>query len=146
MWASAFTAWGPDNREAAVRVASPFWGQEAASLNLEVKASDPSHNPYLALGAVIAAGMDGVNRKLDPGEPMLVDPGDLSPEELRRRGIRRLPASLGEAADCLEQDELLLSALGPTLARSYLTVKRAEQRAFAMQDVDFELKHHFHTF
>ena len=50
MWAAAFTAWGPDNREGAVRIASPFWGQEANSINFEIKASDPGNNPYLALG------------------------------------------------------------------------------------------------
>src|SRR5215470_12403520 len=53
-WASAYRAWGPDNREAALRVASTFWGHEAASANVELKACDSSSNPYLALGAVIA--------------------------------------------------------------------------------------------
>jgi glutamine synthetase len=146
MWAGAFTAWGPDNREGAVRIASPFRGQEATSINFEVKASDPSNNPYLALGALIAAGMDGVSRKLDPGEPMLSDPGSLSDDELKRRGIHRLPGSLAQAADNLAQDEVLMDALGSTLAQAYLTVKRAEHRVFAAQDTDFEIKHHFHTF
>ena len=146
LWASAFTAWGPDNREGAVRIASPFWGQEATSINFELKASDCSNNPYLALGGVIAAGLDGVTRKLDPGEPMLTDPGDLAEEELKRRGISRLPGSLAEAADNLEKDEVLMDALGPMLAQSFLTVKRSEYRAFAAQDVDYEIKHHFYTF
>ena len=146
MWASAFTAWGPDNREGAVRIASPFWGQEAASINFELKASDASNNPYLALGAVIAAGLDGLDRKLDPGEPMLVDPGDLSEEELKRRGIHRLPTSLSEALDNLEKDGLLLEALGSLLAKSFLAVKRSEYQAFVDGDVDFEIKHHIYTF
>jgi glutamine synthetase len=146
MWASAFTAWGPDNREGAVRIASPFWGHEATSINLELKSSDPSNNPFLAMGGMIAAGLDGVARKLDPGEPALIDPGNLSDEELKQRGIRRLPGSQAEALDNLEKDELLMDALGPMLAQSYLTVKRSEYRAFAEQDVDFEMKHHFHKF
>ena len=146
MWASAFTAWGPDNREGAVRIASPLWGQEAASINFEMKASDPSNNPYLALGALIAAGLDGVTRKLDPGEPMLTDPGRLSDQELKCRGIQRLPSSLSEAADNLEKDEVLMDALGSTLAQAYLTVKRSEHCEFAAQDMEFEIKHHIYTF
>jgi glutamine synthetase len=58
LWSSAYTAWGPDNREASVRVASGLWSNEAASVNLELKASDPSNNPYLALGGLLAAGLD----------------------------------------------------------------------------------------
>ncbi len=146
MWASAFTSWGPDNREAAIRIASPFWDQEAASINLEVKSSDPSNNPYLALGGVIAAGIDGVVNKLDPGEPMLTDPGDLSRGELDRRGICRLPESLAQAVDNLEKDAFLMDALGPMLAKSYLAVKRAEHRSFATKDIDFEVHHHINTF
>ena len=52
-WSSAYTSWGPDNREAAVRVASGAWGRERATLNFELKASDPSNNPYLALGGIL---------------------------------------------------------------------------------------------
>ena len=146
MWASAFAGWGPDNREAAVRIASPFWGQEANSINFELKSSDPSNNPYLALGGVIAAGLDGLARQLDPGEPLLVDPCDMSQQELEQRHIRSLPTTLAEAVDNLEKDEVLVEALGPLLTQSYLTVKRSEYTAFAAQDVDFELKHHFYIF
>jgi len=146
MWASAYDVWGPDNREAAVRIASPFWDHAQESINFEVKSSDPSNNPYLALGATIAAGLDGVTRRLDPGEPALTDPGDLDDLELKKRGIRRLPDSLDEALDNLERDELLMDALGPVLAGSFLAVKRSEYRAFAVEDVAFEVRHHFHKF
>jgi glutamine synthetase len=146
MWASAFTAWGPDNREGAVRIASPFSGQEQASINFELKSSDASNNPYLALGAVIAAGLDGVARSLDPGDPALDDPGSLSEAELKQRGIQHLPGSLAEALDNLEKDEVLMQALGPTLAGAYLAVKRSEYEAFAAGDADFEFRRHFHVF
>jgi glutamine synthetase len=145
-WSSAYTAWGPDNREAAVRVASKRRGLEMASTNIELKPSDPSNNPYLALGGLLAAGLDGIARKLDPGDPALVDPDALGHEERRRRGIARLPATLGEALDALERDEVLCAALGETLAREYLIVKRSEVRAFAGQDVAFELAHHFYRY
>jgi glutamine synthetase len=145
-WSSAYTAWGPDNREAAVRVPSKRRGLEMESTNLELKPSDPSNNPYLALGGLLAAGLDGMVRKLDPGEPTLVDPDTLSDAERQRRGIRRLPVSLGEALDALERDEVLVSALGDTLAREYLAVKRSEVRGFEGKDVDFELRHHFYKY
>ena len=142
MWASAFTAWGPDNREGAVRIASPYWDHQADSINFEIKASDPSNNPYLALGSVIAAGLDGVERNLDPGQPMLKDPGDLSEADRKRYGIKPLPSNLAEALDNLEKDEYLREMLGSVLASAYLTVKRSEYDSFAAEDLDFELDHH----
>jgi glutamine synthetase len=145
-WASAYTAWGPDNREAAVRIASKRRGLEMESTNLELKPCDPSCNPYLALGALLAAGLDGVERKLDPGEPALADPDTLSDAERKQRGIRRLPASLGEALDALEKDAVLCAALGEALAREYLAVKRSEVRGFEGKGVDFEIEHHFYKY
>jgi glutamine synthetase len=145
-WSSAYTAWGPDNREAAVRVPSTFPSDRAGSTNAELKASDSSSNPYLALGGVLAAGLDGVTRALEPGDPVLVDPGALSERERRERRIHRYPTTLGEALDQLERDAALMSALGPTLARAYLAVKRSEAEAFGREDTAFETKHHFWKF
>jgi glutamine synthetase len=138
--------WGPDNREAAVRVPSTFSSDVAGSTNAELKASDSSSNPYLALGGLLAAGLDGVARSLDPGEAVLVDPGGLSETERRQRGIQRYPTTLGAALDRLEADSVLMAALGPTLARAYLAVKRSEAEAFGREDVAFETKHHFWKF
>jgi len=145
-WASAYTAWGPDNREAAVRIPSKRWGLEMESTNLELKPCDPSNNPYLALGGLLAAGLDGMARKVDPGEPALTDPDTLSEAERKRRGIRRLPTSLGEALDALERDQVLREALGDVLAREYLTVKRSEVRGFEGKDVAFEIEQHFYKY
>ena len=103
-WSSAYTAWGPDNREAAIRVPSQTQLNRAASANLELKASNSSSNPYLSLGGVLAAGLDGVKRQLTPGKPALDDPGNYSDEERRKLGIRRYPANLKEALDNLEKD------------------------------------------
>jgi glutamine synthetase len=145
-WSSAFLCWGMDNREAAVRVPSRMWGLEEASANLELKPSDATGNPYLALGAYIHAGLDGVRNKLDPGRPVDTDPATLSAAARRRRGIDRLPASLGEALDALEADELLMEALGPLRRSAYVAVKRSEVAAFAAHDAAFESFHHFTKF
>ncbi|MFQ5897926.1 MAG: glutamine synthetase family protein [Candidatus Methylomirabilia bacterium] len=145
-WSSAYTAWGPDNREAAIRIPSKRRGLEMESTNLELKPCDPSNNPYLALGSLLAAGLDGIERKLAPGEPALVDPDTLSDEERRRLGIRRLPASLGEALDALERDEVLRGALGEMLIKEYLAVKRSEVRGFEGKDTAFEIDQHFYKY
>jgi glutamine synthetase len=126
MWSSAYISYGPDNREAAVRLASPVAGAEATSANIELKPVDVTANPYLALAAVLAAGMDGMERGLDPGEPTMVDPATLGEEERVSRGILPLPASLDEALDALEQDEVLIEALGEPLVRTHLAVARAQ--------------------
>jgi glutamine synthetase len=141
-WSSAFTCWGMDNREAAVRVPSRMWGLDEASTNLELKPSDATGNPYLALGAYVHAGLDGVRNRLDPGRPVDVDPAALSRATRSRRGIRRLPESLGAALDALEADELLMEALGPLRRTAYLAVKRSEVDAFGARDDAFECAQH----
>jgi glutamine synthetase len=129
MWSGAYLCYGPDNREAAVRICSPIGA--AGSVNLELKPVDSTGNPYLALGAFIYAGIDGIRRILDPGEPLLVDPATMESATRERLGVVRLPASLGAALDALESDSCLMSALGPLRSAAYLAVKRSEVRHFA---------------
>jgi len=142
-WSSAYTAWGFENREAAVRVPSRYWDDEEGSTNLELKASDNTSNPYIALGGVIAAALDGIARELDPGEPVQQDPGNLTDKEREQRGVRRFPTTSKEALDELERDQVLMNALGSGLATEYLKVRRAEAAAYAEQDDKFELDNHF---
>ncbi len=145
-WSSAYTAFGPDNREAAVRIASTFWGNEEASINLELKSSDSSGNPYLALGALLAVGLDGIEHQWQPSAVVTVDPAEMSEEERVEAHIERLPATLSEAADNLAQDEALKAAMGPALHEAYLLVKRSEADHFRGQDAVYELQHHFQKF
>jgi glutamine synthetase len=126
MWSSAFAAYGPDNREAAIRLASPMAGAEAATANIEIKPMDVTANPYLALATVLIAGMDGMDRGLDPGEPTTVDPATLSDEERAVGNLRPLPASLDTALNALENDGVLIEALGAPLVRTHLAVGRAQ--------------------
>lgn len=141
-WSSAYVCWGYENREAAVRVPSVYWGKESESTNLEVKCVDSSCNPYLALAAVIACGLDGVERKLEPPEPLDCDPSSLSMDTARALGVRRLPTSLKEALAELEKDSLLVEVLGAEMTKTFVIVKSSEHAAFADKDVEFELAHH----
>jgi glutamine synthetase len=145
-WAGAFACWGFDNREAPVRVASPFAGAEEASTNAELKTCDASCNPYLALGGLIAAGLDGVERGLELPEPVDVDPARLSDEERARRGIAPLPTTQAEALDALARDTVLTEALGPVLTESYLAVRRSEWAAYSTGDAAFEFQGHFEKY
>jgi glutamine synthetase len=145
-WASATTGWGFDNKEVALRVCSPFYKREEQSYNLEFKPSDASANPYLALGALIASGLDGIERQLEPGEPCAHDPARMSADDLARGKVRPLPSSMGAALDELEKDTVLLGGMGELLARCYLAVRRSEDEAFSAEDEDFEIRNHFYRF
>jgi glutamine synthetase len=142
-WAGAFVCWGHDNREAPVRVPSVFRRMEEASTNVELKAADASSNPWLAVGGLIAAGLDGVERGLEPPEPVEVDPATLDDEERERLGIAPMPGSQAEALDALAADDVLLAALGPVLAQSYLAVRRSEWAVYSEGDEAFEQQGHF---
>lgn len=145
-WAGAYVCWGHDNREAPVRVASVFSGSEEASTNAELKACDASCNPYLAVGGLIAAGLDGLARGLEPPEPVEVDPATIAEDERTRRGILALPSTQAEALDALSADDVLTEALGPVLVDSYLTVRRSEWAAYSAGDAAFEQQGHFEKY
>jgi glutamine synthetase len=119
-----------------------------ASINLELKPADSSANPYIALGGLIAAGLDGMARRLQPGAGQLVevDPATIPPEARERRGLHRLPSHLGEAIAALENDTVLLDALDQTLAQAYLAIRRGDLAFFAEHDEAFELSQHFYKY
>jgi len=145
-WSSAYSCYGPDNREAAVRIPSNFWNQEEESTNIELKFADPSCNPYLALGAIIAAGLDGVKNKIGCGEPVEVNPAELSEKECNRLGINRYPTNLEDALNELENDEILKKALGEVLHKEYIVVKRSEWRGFYNKDPEWEIEKHVYVY
>ncbi|MET8453866.1 glutamine synthetase family protein [Streptomyces sp. NPDC005209] len=128
-WAGVFTAWGRETREAALRVVTGTAGRQERYANLEVKPVDLAANPYLALGCVIAAGLDGVTSAAALPEEITGDPARLGEEEAAARGVRRLPASLPEAVEEFRRDEVLRAALGPVLADAVTAVRLGEAAA-----------------
>ena len=119
-----------------------------AAANLELKPSDSSANPYLALGGLSSAGLDGLTNDVIPSLDLEMDaaPTTLSESELRRRGILNLPQNLDEAVLALEGDAVLMESLGPTLSEAYIAIRRADAKLFAENDQAFEIRHHFHKF
>jgi glutamine synthetase len=136
-WSGAFQCWGFDNKEAAVRVISD---RDREIRHFELKAIDASSNPYLALGAVIAAGLDGIREQRELGRPVQQDPANLSEGERNEYNIVPLPSSLGDALIHLKNDAVIVRALGDDLARAYIGVKSAEWDALRHLTLDEEVQ------
>ncbi len=123
-WAGAFISWGHQNREAAVRVSKNKTGSRAS--RFELKTVDATANPFMALGAFIAAGLDGLRRNLTLPEEVSMDPALMTEDQRKTRGIDLLPQNLSEAIAALRNDDVLQNAMGPDLARSYIAVRQNE--------------------
>ncbi|PSN11455.1 glutamine synthetase, partial [filamentous cyanobacterium CCT1] len=108
--------------------------------HLELKTVDGAANPYLALGSAIAAGLDGITQNYPLPDSVQQDPGTLSEEERRDRGIALLPQSLAAALDAFERDTVLLEALGKSLAQTHLAVRRAELAAMEGMTLEAEVE------
>ena len=135
-WSGPWAAWGRENREAALRFVTGMVGSRRQAANLEVKAMDPAANPYLALGSIVAAGIDGIERGLELPDPVTVDPASLSAGKRRSMGVRQLPSSLTEAIRELEGSTMLRAAMGDVLFDAFLATRRAERDAYEGKDAD----------
>jgi glutamine synthetase len=133
-WSGPWACWGRENREAALRFVTGMVGSRPEAANLEVKAMDGSANPYLALGAILAAGLDGLERELTLPEPVSDDPASLSATRRKALGIRRLPSSLGEAIRELERSTVIREAMGDVLFEAFLATRRGEAEVFEAMD------------
>ena len=130
-WAPAQIAQGPNNRTALVRT---LHGR------FEWRLPDASANPYLVSASLIAAGLDGIERQLDPGLDVHDDLFELNPTQLRARGIHHLPQTLDQALDALAADSVVCDGLGETLTAQFLRLKRAESTEYARHVSDWELQ------
>jgi glutamine synthetase len=128
-WAGVFTAWGRETREAALRVVTGTTGRRDQDANLEVKPVDLAANPYLALGCVVAAGLDGITEALLLPREITGDPARFGAEEAASLGVRRLPVSLPGAVEEFRSDPVLRAALGPVLADAVSAVRLGEAAA-----------------
>ncbi|MEM0304251.1 MAG: type I glutamate--ammonia ligase, partial [Saccharolobus sp.] len=126
--APVYIAWSKSNRSAVIRVPAYYKGMEKAK-RVEYRPPDPSTNPYLAFSAILMAALDGVNKKIDPGDPVDENIYHLTPERRRQLGIKELPRSLDEALDELESDkEFLKPVFNSSILDTYIDLKREESR------------------
>ncbi|WP_312030013.1 glutamine synthetase family protein [Actinomycetospora sp. TBRC 11914] len=125
-FAGAFGFWGVENREAPLRYVpgSALLGEDHA--NVELKVSDASANPYLALAALLTAGVAGVEENLAPPAPLSADPGTWKKKERAAAGIEKLPSTQAEQEEALSNNPRIAGVLGEDLLGAFLAVRRAD--------------------
>lgn len=133
--------WSPRNRSALVRV--PMYQKKPSAIRVEYRGADPSCNPYLAISAQLAAGLDGIKKKIDPGDPVMVDVYELSPKEKRELGIGELPTTLRDALDHLASDEVLQKVLGRHIFDAFMELKIEEWNQFCLYITPWEYMKYF---
>ncbi|MDT8436373.1 MAG: type I glutamate--ammonia ligase [Gemmatimonadota bacterium] len=129
-------AWSRSNRSPMIRVPE----RRGLGTRVEFRMPDPACNPYLALAVQLAAGLDGVENRIDPGPPLDVNVWELSEEERRTFRISSLPANLGEAVEELEASETMREALGEHLFRNFVAAKKQEWNESIAQVTAWEIE------
>lgn len=134
--APVYLVWGHSNRSAAIRI--PATGGRSKLARIEFRSPDPTCNPYLALSATLLAGLDGIKKKIEPGDPYEEDVYEMHKEELKK--VATLPKSLDEAIEELESDnEYLQPVFSKDLIYSYLELKKKESDTIRMMPNPYEL-------
>ncbi len=129
-------AWSEKNRSPLVRVPAA----RGTATRIELRMPDPSCNPYLALAVMFRAGLDGVERRIDPGPPVNKNIFTMSHRERRHLRIDELPGNLSEALDELEKDELVRETLGTHLFQHFLAAKREEWHEYTKHVSPWEIE------
>lgn len=127
--APTHVAWSQRNRSPLVRVPD----QRGVSTRAELRMPDPASNPYLALATMLAAGLDGIEKKIDPGKPVDKNIYRMSDRERARLKIKSLPTNLSEALDLLEKDQLIHTTLGDHIFSHFVIAKRKEWHQYISQ-------------
>ncbi|WP_395293898.1 glutamine synthetase [Kitasatospora hibisci] len=125
-WAGAYQCWGLENREAALRLVTGSTGERTTAANAEIKCFDATANPYLMVGAVLAAGLAGLDQRLALPPEFTGDPAEAAPGT-----VPRLPAGPAEALAAYQKSSVLREALGEPLYEAVLAVRRAESEQYA---------------
>lgn len=142
--APVYVCWAQRNRSALVRVPRYSPGREA-STRVELRFPDPSCNPYLAFAVMLEAGLDGIENKLQPPDPVSDDVFHWTKEEREARGIDVLPGTLEEALDEMAADEVVRKALGEHIYGAYERAKRAEWEEYRIHVSEWETQRYLTT-
>ena len=141
--APIYVAWSDVNRSALVR--KPAARGPAAS-RIELRSPDPSCNPYLALAAMLKAGLDGMERELDCPAPVRENIYEFDEAKREEYGIETLPGNLGEAVAALEEDEVVQAALGEHVAEKFIEAKSKEYAEYIAEVSEWELDRYLEAF
>ena len=138
--APIYIMWSRRNRSALVRVPVYFKGPKYASQKrVEFRSADPSCNPYLALSCILMAGLDGVKKKIDPGDPVDEDVYKLNPERRHALGIRELPTTLKDALDEMKSDEVIHNTLGSHIFDAFIEYKTNDWNQYCLYVTPWEI-------
>ena len=135
--APVYLAWAHKNRSPLIRV--PNFGGRKGAARCEIRCPDPSGNPYLQFAILLTTGLEGIKKKIDPGEPVELNVYKMSHEERRKLGIVELPESLGEALDEMENSEIVRKTLGELAFKNLLIEKRKEWDLYRTQVTQWEV-------
>lgn len=140
--APCYTAWSASNRSALIRIPAA----RGQATRVELRCPDPACNPYLALTVCLAAGLDGIEKKLEPPKEITDNIFAMTAQERAARGIHSLPGTLREAIDAMKQDELICAALGEHVVAQYVSGKEKEWDAYRTHVSDWELDKYLITY
>ncbi|GIW20634.1 MAG: glutamine synthetase [Chloroflexota bacterium] len=144
--APTYLTWGRTNRSALIRVPKVSPGKSIEGTRIEVRCPDPSSNTYLAFAVMIAAGLDGIERGLELGEPVEESVFEMDEARLKEKGIRELPGTLAEAIDELEKDPVVCEALGDHVLSHFVEAKRAEWDEYRTQVTQWEIDRYLEAY
>ncbi len=140
--APVYITWSGPNRSSLIRIPAG----RGLSTRIEFRSPDPTCNPYLTFAVILAAGMDGIKRGIDPGEPVDLNVYHLSPAERKAMGIKTLPANLKEALDYLEADSVVRGALGEHVFENIMRLGLLEWEAYNTYVHPWEVERYINTF
>jgi glutamine synthetase len=135
-------AWSHKNRSPMIRVPD----RRGVGTRVEFRMPDPSCNPYLALAAQLAAGLDGIRNQIDPGPPLDVNVWELTAEERDKHELESLPANLGEAIDELEKSPFMRATLGDHVFSNFVSAKRYEWAEYISQVSTWEIERYLTSY
>lgn len=141
--APIYIAWSDVNRSALVRIPG---AQTAKGKRLEYRSPDPSCNPYLALAVMLEAGLDGIERGLEAPDPVRENIYELTGDKMEEYGIETLPESLIDAVCTLENDEVIMDALGPHVSEKFIEAKKSEWNSYQAFVTDWEIERYLESF
>jgi glutamine synthetase len=144
--APTYLTWGRTNRSALIRVPKVSPGRSIEATRIEVRCPDPSSNTYLAFAAMLAAGLDGIEKGMELSDPVEESLYSMESGRIKERGIRELPGTLGEALDELEKDDVIGAALGDHVLSRFMDAKREEWDEYRTQVTQWELDRYLEAF
>nr|WP_239583368.1 glutamine synthetase family protein [Metabacillus iocasae] len=133
-WAPAHICYGMGNRSVLIRVVD-----KRRTRRFEYRGADGTCNPYLLAASLIAAGLQGIQHRIDPGDPAHFDVGHASECQLKEKNIHSIPRNLNDAINSLEQDAVLAQVIGPTIWKELIKIKRTEWDKYLRHVSDWEL-------